>query len=153
MDNQIIIDILLKSTFAAAAATGFGVLFNIRGLKLILAGIGGGIGWLIYMLSLEFWHSTIFAFFLATFVAAAYSEIYARKVSAPVSTFIICGIIPLVPGGGMYYTILSIIQGDVEKSINNGIKTLAISGTIAVAIFTVSILARMIIRVKQKNDN
>jgi len=147
-----IIDIILKSTFAFIASVGFGVLFNIRGRKLILAGLGGGIGWLVYMISLNSWDSSLFAFFLATVLAATYSEIFAKWVNAPVSTFIICGIIPLVPGGGMYYTILAIIQGDVQKSINNGIKTLAISGTIAVAIFSVSIIARMVNSLQQKKD-
>jgi len=152
MHNTMIIDIILKSTFAFIASVGFGVLFNIRGRKLILAGLGGGIGWLVYMISLNSWDSSLFAFFLATVLAATYSEIFAKWVNAPVSTFIICGIIPLVPGGGMYYTILAIIQGDVQKSINNGIKTLAISGTIAVAIFSVSIIARMVNSLQQKKD-
>lgn len=147
-----ILDILLKSVCALAASIGFGVLFNIRGKKLYLAGIGGGLGWMVYMISLDVWQSSLFAFFAATVLAATYSEIFAKWVNAPVSTFIICGIIPLVPGGGMYYTILSIIQGDVEKSINNGIKTLAISGTIAVAIFSVSIIARMINNLQQRTE-
>jgi len=147
-----ITEMLLKSIFAMAASIGFGVLFNIRGKKLILAGLGGGLGWFVYMLSLEIWQSTLIAFFLATFLAATYSEIMAKWVGAPVSTFIICGIIPLVPGGGMYYTILSIIQRNVEGSVNNGIKTLAISGTIAVAIFSVSIITKMIQSLQQRVD-
>ena len=141
---------ILHSLFALAASIGFGVLFNIRGKKLLLAGVGGGLSWFVYLLSLSVWHSNLFAFFLATVMAASYSEIMGKLANAPVSTFIICGIIPLVPGGGMYYTILSIIQGKVEDSVNNGIKTLAISGVIAIAIFSVSIIARMIYSLREK---
>jgi uncharacterized membrane protein YjjB (DUF3815 family) len=142
---------ILHSIFALAASIGFGVLFNIRGKKLLLAGIGGGLAWFIYLLSLSLWTSSLAAFFISTIVAASYSEIIAKITNAPVSTFIICGIIPIVPGGGMYYTILSVILGKVDEAVNFGIKTLASSGTIAVAIFTVSIIGRIIDNLRQRN--
>jgi uncharacterized membrane protein YjjB (DUF3815 family) len=135
---------ILQSVFALFASFAFGVLFNIKGRKLVLAGIGGGLGWFGYVATLSAFHSTLFAFFVGTVVASAYSEIMAKIVRTPVSTFIICGIIPLVPGGGVYYTVLGIIQGNVDNSVHSGIQTLSISGVIAIAMFSVSIFSRIL---------
>ncbi len=43
------------------------------------------------------------------------SEILARKCKTPVTTFLVCALIPLVPGGGMYRTMLAAIRGDAQK--------------------------------------
>ena len=41
--------LLLQCFYAFAATVAFGVVFNIRGQALVIAGIGGALGWFLYM--------------------------------------------------------------------------------------------------------
>ena len=74
-----------------------------------------------------------------------------RRISPPRLVFIsflvvilIGSILPLVPGGPIYYTMLGVVQGDLAKAQSYGVETLAVSGTITVGIFLVSMFTRII---------
>lgn len=136
---------IIKSIYAFLATLGFGVLFNIKGKNLIFASIGGAITWFIYLLSLKLNASTLIALFLAALAAGIYSEILARILKAPVTIFSICSVIPLVPGGGMYYTMLASVQGDINKFLNTGLDTVAGAGAIAVGILLASSFTRLLL--------
>ncbi len=142
---------LLNVLYTLIATLCFGVLSNIRGKNLIFAALGGGLTWLFYLTTSSYFHITnMFCFFIASVIASAYSEIMARVLKTPVTTFIICAIIPLVPGGGMYNTMLESVQGNVNASLILGLQTLYIAGTIAVGIFSVSSIARILVLFNKK---
>ena len=105
---------ILSSLYAFLSSIGFGVLFNIRGKNLIIASLGGALGWFTYLLSGRLQSSEIFSLFLASMVVSIYSEIMARVYKSPVTIFILCGIIPLVPGGGMYFATLEAVKGNLS---------------------------------------
>jgi len=136
---------ILDTIFAALATLGFSMIFNIRGRKTILAAIGGGLGWLVYMITIKYSNSNAFSFFVASVAAASYSEILARIIKTPATVFIICAIIPLVPGGGMFRTMLSVVEGNTNQAIVNVVETLAAAGSIAVGIFFVSTITKIFI--------
>ena len=54
---------------------------------------------------------------------------------APVTVFLIAGILPSVPGAGIYRTVYYLIQGDQTLSTHYLISTLHTAGAIALAIF------------------
>ena len=72
--------------------------------------------------------------FLAACGLCLVSELLARRMKTPVTTFLICALIPLVPGGGMYYTMLAIIQGNTMSALETGIHTLGCAGALALGI-------------------
>ena len=45
------IRILIETVAAYGVAVGFGILFNIRGRTLRVAGVGGAIGWFVYKIT------------------------------------------------------------------------------------------------------
>ncbi|MFD3156433.1 threonine/serine exporter family protein [Haloimpatiens sp. FM7330] len=139
-----ILKVILNTLYAFIASLGFGVLFNIKGKNLIFASIGGGLGWLFYLICLNNQFSDTYSLFIASLIVSLFSEIMARSFKAPVTVFIICSILPLVPGGGMYYTMLESVKGNIDKSINLGVHTLINAGSIAVAIVLVSSLFKLI---------
>lgn len=142
---------ILNSIYALIATLCFGVLSNTRGKKLIFYSIGGGLTWFLYLLCSSYIHiSIILSYFLASVLGAIYSEIMARVHKTPVTTFIIGALIPLVPGSGMYNTMLETVQGNVEKSLTTGINTIIIAATIAVGIFAVSSISKSIVMFKRK---
>lgn len=136
--------IFLNSFYAFIATFAFSIIFNIKGKNTFFAAIGGGLGWFVYTLSLELNFSTIISFFNASIVVSTYSEFMARKLRTPVTTILICGIIPLVPGSGMYYTMLKIIKGDVTNALSEGLNTITIAGIIAIGIILVSSIVKLI---------
>ncbi|WP_156939770.1 threonine/serine exporter family protein [Clostridium lundense] len=137
-------DIVIFSFYSFIACFAFGIIFNIKGKNLIFAAVGGGLSWFIYLISLKSNMSNNLSFFNGTVVGAIYCEIMARVLKTPVTTFMICTIIPLVPGGGMYYTMLETIRGDINKSLSTGLNTLIIAGEIAIALVLVSSITRLI---------
>lgn len=135
---------IIKSIYALVATLTFGILFNIRGKKLALASLGGGLSWFIYLLVTSYGKSSVLSLFIASLVAGVFSEMMARIMKTPVTTFVICAIIPLVPGGGMYYTMLHSIRGNINQSLNTGLETLTSAGAIAVGIILVSSTSKYI---------
>ncbi|MCT8975983.1 threonine/serine exporter family protein [Clostridium sp. CX1] len=145
---------ILSSIYTFIATLSFSILANIRGKNLIFASLGGGITWFLYLFTSSYLHiPNTFCFFIASIFASAYSEIMARVLKAPVTTFIISSIIPLVPGGGMYYTMYETVQGNINSSLALGIQTIAIAGTVAVTVFLVSSISKTMVlfRVKLKS--
>lgn len=129
--------------YSLLASICFAFIFNIRGKNILIASLGGGISWFIYLLSLNFHHSATIALFLAAVSVAVYAELMARIFKAPVTVFVICGILPLVPGNGMYYTMYETINGSTATALNWGLQTLMSAGAIAIAIVMVSSIAKL----------
>lgn len=135
---------LVYEVFASFVATmGFGILFNIKGKNLIFAGIGGAIAWLVYKLGLSSGLSDIGSLFVSSLIFSAYSEICARVLKTPVTTIVVCALIPLVPGGGMYYTMYEAVQGNVMASLDRALTTIASAGALALGVVVVSTITRL----------
>ena len=67
----------------------------------------------------------------------------ARICKVPATLFLTVAFLPLVPGGGMYYTMEYCMRGETELFMETGLHTLALAGAIAVGIMLVSSLMRM----------
>lgn len=135
---------IVKSLYAFLASLGFGVLFNIKGKNLFFASLGGGFTWFVYLLTLKYYNFDLLALFTASLFAGIYSEVFARILKTPVTTFSICSIITLVPGGGMYYTMLESVHGNIDKFLSTGLNTLSSAGAIAVGILLASSVTKVI---------
>ena len=145
-------NMIIQSVFAFFSSLGFGILFNIKGKKLFYAGIGGGLSWFISMYCENLGFNTTSSFFITSIIFSIYSEIMARILKTPVTTLIICALIPLVPGGGMYYTMYEAINGNIMESIELGINTMASAGSLALGIIFIYTLTRILMRAKRKKE-
>lgn len=132
---------MMYGLFAFFASLGFAVLFNIRKDKLLAAGIAGLSGGISYQLVLSINNNEALALFIASLVLTTISYIFAHLLHAPVTTFLICALIPLVPGGGMYYTMLAIIQSNTSLAISLGINTIVQACSIVIGVILVSSLS------------
>ena len=128
--------------FSLVATVGFGVFFNSPVQALAPAGITGGLGWCIYIVLMRLSSSAIFANFVAAIFVSWVSEYLARKMKHPAILFVIPGIIPLVPGIGLYNTMLYLVQGDYTLAISTGADTLFISGAISLGVLVITSLSR-----------
>ena len=105
------------NSFLAAAA--FGVLFQAPKRTLVISGLIGAVGWVTFVyLGKVTGYSSFYANLFATVVIALGSELGARVFKQPVTVYVIPGIIPLVPGLGMYRGMNMIIQNSYEMGMN-----------------------------------
>lgn len=145
---------MLKEVLAAAVGVlGIGVLFNVRGKNLFLSAIGGGIGWLVYKIFIGLNMSIIPALFLASICISTYSEICARKFKTPVTVFLIGSLIPLVPGGAMYYTMYAAVQGYSQQTWDMMLTTLGSAAIIAFGVVVVSTFIKIIKFIKERGSS
>lgn len=135
---------ILNSVYAAIAAFAFAVLYHIKGKIMFFSALGGGLGWFVYLLLINYKNSITISLFAASIAVSVYAEVMARLLKHPVTVFILCGIIPLVPGNGMYYTMYETISGDLTKASTWGFQTLMSAGSIAIAIVFVSSITKLI---------
>jgi len=140
----------IQILFAISATFGFGITFNIRGKNLIFSAIVGGISWGTYLFCLELNTSIIFAYFASSIVLTICSEIFARLLKTPVTSILISGLIPLVPGSGIYYTMYYILEKDIENAVSKGAETLFIAMALSFGIVIISSLVR-ILKTGQQN--
>lgn len=123
---------------AGIASLGFGIIFNVPRNKLLGAGFCGGVGGLCYDLGIWCNFSQAFSLFIASVALALTAEILARTQKCPSTIFSICALIPLVPGGGMYYTMLAIINNDINGAILTGINTIVQACAIVIGVILIS---------------
>lgn len=133
---------VIEFIYAFLSTFGFSVLFNIPRKVIVYTSTTGALGWCVYSLVEKQYDSKISSAFLGAFVVALIGEYLARRLKKPATVFVIPGIIPLVPGYGLYYAMLKIIENDFEKAIQVGFET----GLVAIGIASAIIIATSLIR-------
>lgn len=134
---------LMQVGFSFIAILGFSIRSNIKGWRLVFTSLGGALSWGLYLMFLNWSSSLLLSVFLATAAVCLYAEFVGRAYKMPVSVFVICAIIPLVPGSGMYYSMKAYIDGQALEAMRKMGETLMIAGTISVAIAVMSSAANL----------
>ena len=93
----------------------FSILFNSRKKRLLLVGICGALTWIAYLILYWFTESEMVSYFFASMLAAAMAEIFARIVRCPSTVLLVPNLIPLMPGGRLYYTMFYLVSEDHEQ--------------------------------------
>ena len=80
-----------------------------------------------------------------------------RIFKTPSTVFLVIGVLPMVPGGGIYYTMEYCIKGNTEMFISKGLETIAVAGAIAIGVSIASAIFRFysfmqIKQFKQRTD-
>ncbi len=103
------------------ASLGFAIVFQVAKKDLLLAGLGGGLTRIFYLIFIAIIPSRIVYVALAAMVAALYAEIVSGMKHVPATYFMYPTIIPLIPGDLFYYTCAGIITGNAEMFRTNAI--------------------------------
>ena len=125
----------MQAILSFIGTMGFSIIFNVPKKELLLCGLAGAAGWtvnrLIYGASPDF---EVAAIFFGAVMVTCISRVssFARKM--PVTVYMIPGIIPLVPGAGIYYTMFHAVMGENTQALMLGIETLRNAGVIAVGL-------------------
>lgn len=128
---------------AAIGSLAFGVLFNIRGKKLLSVFLGGGAAWLFVLLLMHFGVKEPLAYLVVAFLISVYAEVLARKLKAPTTVFVIPCLIPLVPGSSLYYTMAYALNGQKALFLSRALSTLSLAAALAIGIVIATVLTRL----------
>lgn len=155
-------EMVLQVVSAFVGVVTLAVLFQVPKKYLILTGVTGAVGWFVQLTMTELLENQVFVAFLAAFSVAILSQIFARVSKAPVTLYLVTGILPLVPGIGMYRTVYYLLQGNNKETSRYFAYTLQVAGMIALAIFVVDsffrvmykkrLEAEQIVRIKKKKQ-
>lgn len=128
---------LSQAVVAFVATIAFAVLFHVPACHYLGCGLTGGAGWLCYLAVYALYPSPVAASFAAVVVLTGMSMYFAVRFRAPVSVFLICGIFPLVPGAGIYYTAYYFVMNQNDLAFSKGMETIKIAVAIALGIMLV----------------
>ena len=131
---------ILPCLCAFAGCIAFTLVFNIHGPGKLIAGFGGALGWLVYLLG----GKTILAGFFAAAAISLFSEIMSRLRRCPVTGYQLVALLPLVPGGGIYYAMSYCLAGDTERFLTTLLDTLGMAAALAVGVILASSLFRAV---------
>ncbi len=67
----------------------------------------------------------------------------ARIRKFPATSYLMCALVPLIPGSGIYYTMDFVRRGMLPEAYDKGMLTAAIAGSMAVGVLLVSTGFRM----------
>jgi len=130
---------------AALGSLSFAMFFGVRSRKLWFSLLGGALNWGLYLLAMKkMGLPETLAYALGAAAGTLYAEILARIVKTPVTVFVITSVIPMVPGGPLYYTMLGLLQGDKATFVDRGLYTLSAAGAMALGIFAATMLFRLL---------
>ena len=136
--------LLLDFIAAAIGAAGFGLLFKVEAKKLLPGALIGGLGYLIYDLVTYATASSTFGAFAAGLLIGLLTDISARLFKTPSVVFATMGIIPLVPGYGMYHTMELFVLGDPTGGLSACMETLLMAGALAMALGFSTVFTRLL---------
>lgn len=145
---------ILQIMGAFMAMFTFAVLLEIPKRYLRIAGFVAGFGWFIYLLGERAGFGAVISSFLSALIVTLAAHLLAKKKKTPVSIFLIAGIIPTVPGTGMYRIAYYMILGDSAMASHYFMETLKVAGAIALAIFIMDSMYKLFTRNKMnKSEN
>lgn len=143
-------DAIIQVLAALIGTLAFGLIFNIRGKKLLVGALGGMLAWALFLL-LGLWiPSEVARYFLVSVAIAGYAEIFARVLKTPTTTFVMVSLISLIPGSGLYYTVASALNGDLPQFLEKALHTLALAAALSLGIVVVSALVKHVTAYRNK---
>lgn len=141
---------LFLQTLAAAAATvGFSLLFGTPSRYYPFCGLIGGAGWFFYIVIQPF-SSAPSATLFATIIIVVMSRWFAVRKHCPVTIFLISGLIPLVPGNGLYWATYYGVTGNLTMAFQTGLEAFKVAVAIVLGIVFVLEIPQKVFRIGNK---
>ena len=102
---------ILQIIASGLAGCGFAVMFQIKPKYQPLIFFGSALSWVVYLAAFQLWEIRSIAMITAAMAMTIYSEIFARVVHMPVSVIYTPIVVPLIPGGNLYYCVRGFVTG------------------------------------------
>lgn len=129
--------IQIVASFIGTAA--FAVLFGVPRKYYVLCGVSGVLGWILYMILARYAGftppaATVFATMLVVLSARYFSVLD----KCPAIVFLLCGIFPLVPGAGVFWTSYYVVSDQLRLALGSGFMAVKVTIAIVLGIILIS---------------
>ncbi|MDE5804381.1 MAG: threonine/serine exporter family protein [Lachnospiraceae bacterium] len=138
---------VVQVVMGMCGAVGFSILFNVRGKKLVAAGLGAALSWSVYLALYHIYNDKIAALLGAALTVAVLAEILARVMKAPVIILLVPMLIPLIPGSDLYYMTTNLVLNNTAESAEYLNLVMREAGVIAFAVILVTCAVQVIMKV------
>ena len=129
--------LILHFIYAAFPTLGFCILFKVPVKKFPACIIIGAMSWTCYQLLLYCDAAPVAACFAASCLVGFLSDRASRLLKEAATVFIIPGILCLVPGAKIFYTMEALLRNDVQDMAQIGVQTLMMAGAIALGLLVI----------------
>ena len=123
---------------------GFGILFHIRKMRLLAAAAGGMLAWFLFLLLNKWSASEAVNYFIVSLLISFYNEIMARLLKTPTTVFATTCLVPLIPGGSLYYMMNYAFAGKSVQFLERGLYTLQLASALVLGIILASALTKIV---------
>lgn len=128
-------EILLQGILAFIATVGFCIIFRVPIRLIPVCALVGAQAWSLYEFIFNYGsQNQIIATFAAAGLVGLLSDFFARVIKEAATLFIIPGILPLVPGSYIFYTMQALLDNDMSRLSIYGPDTLKIAAAIALGL-------------------
>ena len=117
---------------------------NVPRNKIVPASINGMLSWGLYLLLKDHIESVFYLLVVVASFTAAYSEVAAKIAKTPATVFLLPGLIPLIPGGFVYYAMLGLVQNQFDAMRQNALLAGQWAVGIAAGICVVAVIRQII---------
>jgi uncharacterized membrane protein YjjB (DUF3815 family) len=123
---------------AYVGTLAFAILFGVPRKYYLDSGLCGMLGWLLYLILVRHTEMSVpFVIFFATAQVAFTALLLSILRKCPVTVYLICGIFPLVPGAGIFWTSYNIVADQYSAAVGTGFVALKVTVAIAFGILAV----------------
>ena len=142
--------LLIQFLAGLAGTTAFAVLFGTPRREYLTSGLVGALGWGIYYVLVKYARlSALESTFLASVSIAFMARNAAKIRKCPITVFLICGLFPLIPGGGIFWTIYSLVSRQFPQALDYGFVSLSAAVAIVLAIVVVTGLPKKLFKLRR----
>ncbi len=129
--------LLIQFTLAVFATFGFAIIFRVPVRHLPACVVTGGLGWIAYIITVHYFESPVMGCFIGACVVGLMSTLDSYLFKEANTIFIIPGILCLVPGSNIFYTMEALLLKDTGEATAIGLQTLLMAGAIAMGLLVV----------------
>lgn len=144
---------LVQAVSAFLGTAGFAILYGVPRKEYVHASVCSTIGWLSYLAMMRLAGATVIeSTFVATLVVVLVSRFMAVDRRCPVIVYQICGVFPLIPGAGIFWTVYYIVNKDLSTAVTTGFSALGMAVAIVLGIIFMTSLPGRMFKIAQRKS-
>ena len=143
---------VMQAIAAFVGTVGFAVLYGVPRSEYLHAGFCSTVGWMAYLVMMRIVGATVIeSNFVATLVVVLVSRFMAVDRRCPVIVFQICGVFPLIPGAGIFWTVYYIVNKQLSEAFASGFTALGVAIAIVIGIIFMTSLPGRMFKIAQRS--
>ena len=128
---------------AFVATLCFAIIFRVPVRHIPACVIVGGLGWVTYLITDYNMDSPVMGCFFGACMVGLCSAEASRIFKEAMTIFVIPGILCLVPGAKIFYTMEALLRSDITEMAEVGIQTLMMAGAIAMGLLVMGAIIKV----------